>query len=67
MSTCPFPKRSPEDALGYLGVDVVIDEDLGPLVLEVNAKPGLQVQNVTGVGLATRLKEVDGYHQNGSA
>ena len=48
--------------LGYLGVDVVIDEDLGPLVLEVNARPGLQVQNVTGVGLATRLRGIDGQH-----
>jgi len=66
--TLDFASRcSDATGLGYLGVDVVIDEDLGPLVLEVNAKPGLQVQNVTGVGLATRLKEVDGYHQNGSA
>lgn len=46
--------------LGYLGVDLVIDEELGPLVMEVNARPGLQVQNVAGVGLAGRLKEVGG-------
>lgn len=46
--------------LGYLGVDMVVDEDLGPLVMEVNARPGLQAQNVTGVGLADRLKEVTG-------
>ena len=32
--------------LGYLGVDVVIDADLGPLVLEVNSHPGLEIQNV---------------------
>jgi hypothetical protein len=37
----------------------VIDEELGPLVMEVNARPGLQVQNVTGVGLAER-KEING-------
>lgn len=45
--------------LGYLGADLVIDEELGPLVMEVNARPGLQVQNVTGVGLAERLKEIN--------
>lgn len=37
--------------LRYLGVDVVVDADAGPLVLEVNARPGLQIQNVTGRGL----------------
>jgi len=42
------------DATGlcYLGADVVIDAELGPVVLEVNARPGLQIQNVTGHGLA---------------
>jgi hypothetical protein len=45
---------------GHLGADLVIDEKLGPLVMEVNARPGLQVQNVSGVGLAERLKEIDG-------
>lgn len=37
--------------LGYLGVDIVIDRERGPLVLEVNARPGLEIQNVHGVGL----------------
>ena len=32
--------------LGYLGVDLVIDAELGPLVLEVNSHPGLEIQNV---------------------
>ena len=35
---------------------MVIDEELGPLVMEVNARPDLQVQNVSGVGLTERLK-----------
>lgn len=41
------------DATGlvYLGADVVIDADRGPLILEVNARPGLQIQNVTATGL----------------
>ena len=50
--------------LGYLGVDLVVDEELGPIVMEVNARPGLQVQNVSGVGLAERLEEIGGYHRN---
>lgn len=37
--------------LRYLGADVVVDAELGPLLLEVNARPGLQIQNVTGRGL----------------
>ena len=34
--------------LGYLGVDIVVDEAAGPLVLEVNSHPGLEIQNITG-------------------
>lgn len=30
--------------LGYLGVDIVLDKDHGPLVLELNARPGLNIQ-----------------------
>lgn len=37
--------------LGYLGVDVVVDAARGPLVLEINARPGLEIQNVVGRGL----------------
>ncbi|MCM2333614.1 MAG: hypothetical protein NDI82_06675 [Anaeromyxobacteraceae bacterium] len=42
--------------LGYLGVDVVIDAAAGPLVLEINARPGLEIQNVVGIGLAEALR-----------
>lgn len=38
----------PALGLGYTGVDVVLDVDAGPLVLEVNAHPGLEIQNVNG-------------------
>ncbi|MGD9420661.1 MAG: alpha-L-glutamate ligase-like protein [Verrucomicrobiota bacterium JB025] len=41
--------------LGYLGVDVMIDETLGPLMIEVNARPGLAIQLANGVGLLKRL------------
>ncbi|GIG62701.1 alpha-L-glutamate ligase-like protein [Longispora fulva] len=37
--------------LRYLGADIVVDAERGPLILEVNARPGLQIQNVTGHGL----------------
>lgn len=42
--------------LNYLGADIVIDRDRGPLILEVNARPGLQIQNVTGRGLLEVLE-----------
>lgn len=44
--------------LGCVGVDVCVDRRRGPLVLEVNARPGLEIQNVRGRGL--RL-DVDRY------
>ena len=45
--------------LGYLGVDVVIDRDRGPLILELNARPGLAIQIANQRGLASRLEEID--------
>jgi alpha-L-glutamate ligase-like protein len=45
------------DATGlrYLGADIVFDRTHGPLVLEVNARPGLEIQNVQGRGIAPEL------------
>ena len=37
--------------LGYLGVDIALDRTLGPLVLEINARPGLEIQNVNAIAL----------------
>ena len=45
--------------LGYLGVDLVLDRDHGPLVLEMNARPGLAIQIANGSGLRSRLALVD--------
>ena len=45
--------------LGYLGVDIVIDRDLGPLILEMNARPGLNIQIANGTGMRKRLKRID--------
>lgn len=44
--------------LGYLGVDIVLDRDLGPLVLELNARPGLAIQLANGRGLRPALKTI---------
>ncbi len=46
--------------LGYAGIDIVIDEEKGPLVLEVNARPGLQIQLANGASLRTRLERIEG-------
>lgn len=44
--------------LKYVGVDLVIDEQEGPLMLEVNARPGLQIQVINRTGLAPLLEGV---------
>ncbi|MFA5831751.1 MAG: sugar-transfer associated ATP-grasp domain-containing protein [Candidatus Paceibacterota bacterium] len=46
--------------LGYSGIDIVLDEKRGPLVLEINARPGLQIQLANGASLRTRLERVEG-------
>lgn len=46
--------------LGYLGVDIVIDRDRGPLILELNARPGLGIQVANQAGLLERIKRVEG-------
>lgn len=45
--------------LGYLGVDIVLDERHGPQVLELNARPGLAIQIANQCGLRKRLQRVD--------
>lgn len=44
--------------LGYAGVDIVVDAKKGPLVLEVNARPGLKIQNANLASLRTRLERI---------
>lgn len=43
--------------LGYVGVDLVIDANEGVKVLECNAFPGLEIQNINAAGLADRVKK----------
>jgi alpha-L-glutamate ligase-like protein len=45
--------------LGYLGVDIVIDAELGPMLLEANARPGLAIQIANGEGLMQVLARID--------
>ncbi len=42
--------------LGYLGVDLVLDRDRGPMMLELNARPGLAIQIANRQGLGPILK-----------
>jgi alpha-L-glutamate ligase-like protein len=45
--------------LGYLGVDLVLDEHYGPQILELNARPGLAIQLANHCGLLNRLKRIE--------
>lgn len=45
--------------MGYIGVDVVIDKQLGPLMLEINARPGLSIQLANKLGLLARLRYLE--------
>lgn len=45
--------------LGYLGADFVLDRDAGPILLELNARPGLSIQIANGAGLRARLDRTD--------
>lgn len=44
--------------LGYQGIDIVLDKVHGPLVLEMNARPGLNIQIANREGLRHRLERI---------
>lgn len=48
-------------SLGYFGVDIVIDEKLGPLLLELNAHPGLNIQIANNDGIGRRAALLEPY------
>ena len=52
--------------LGYVGVDFVLDRVHGPLILELNARPGLSIQMANGNGLLHRLKKVEALKEAGN-
>ncbi|WP_303905313.1 alpha-L-glutamate ligase-like protein [Thiohalomonas denitrificans] len=49
--------------LGYLGVDLVLDRRRGPMLLELNARPGLTIQLANGAGLLPRLRRIEAFTQ----
>ena len=44
--------------LGYQGVDLVLDRSRGPMMLEINGRPGLNIQIANRSGLLWRLRRV---------
>ncbi len=49
--------------LGYLGVDLVMDRNLGPLMLELNARPGLNIQLANSQGLLGTLEKIESFQE----
>lgn len=45
--------------LNYVGVDIVLHPEKGPMVIEINAQPGLQIQLANKVGLRRRLDKIE--------
>jgi alpha-L-glutamate ligase-like protein len=45
--------------MGYVGVDLTVDANRGVLVIEVNKRPGLEIQNANNAGLLRRIRFVE--------
>lgn len=45
--------------LGYIGTDMVLDKQRGPMLLELNARPGLAIQTANAAGLLPRLHKIE--------
>jgi alpha-L-glutamate ligase-like protein len=58
-------RATDETELGYVGADIVVDAHRGPMILELNARPGLAVQIANRAGLLPRLNEVEEKWQPG--
>jgi alpha-L-glutamate ligase-like protein len=52
-------RAADETGLGYVGADMVVDERQGPVLLEMNARPGLMIQLANRAGLLPRLRAID--------
>ncbi len=50
--------------LGYVGVDVVLDRERGPLLLELNARPGISIQIANRKGLRFVLDKAEALGRN---
>ncbi|KXU36791.1 alpha-L-glutamate ligase [Ventosimonas gracilis] len=47
--------------LGYIGVDMVLDQEQGPMLLELNARPGLNIQIANDCGLTLRTQAIEAH------
>src|SRR2546425_1800491 len=45
--------------IGYAGVDIALDSKRGPVVMEVNRRPGLEIQNANAAGILRRLRLIE--------
>jgi alpha-L-glutamate ligase-like protein len=52
-------RAADETGLGYVGADLVVDAIQGPVLLEMNARPGLMIQLANRAGLLPRLREIE--------
>lgn len=46
--------------LGFAGIDIAIDREKGPMIFEINARPGLAIQSANQAPLKQRLERVKG-------
>ena len=53
-------KAQEVSGMGYLGADIAIDRERGPVFLEINARPGLSIQIANMTGLKERLERIKG-------
>ncbi|MEM7161609.1 MAG: sugar-transfer associated ATP-grasp domain-containing protein [Bacteroidota bacterium] len=44
-------KTAEQFPLKYIGVDIVIDQNIGPMIMEINVRPGLGIQMANECGL----------------
>ena len=52
-------KSQEATGLGYVGADIVLHPTKGPMVMELNAQPGLAIQIANKAGLRRRLDKVE--------
>jgi alpha-L-glutamate ligase-like protein len=53
-------EASRASGLGFAGVDFLIDREKGPMIVELNARPGLSIQIANNDGLRWRLRKARG-------
>lgn len=50
--------------LGYIGVDIVLDKEKGPLLLELNARPGISIQIANRMGMRSVLEKAMSFNSS---